>query len=178
MNMKNPTTKKAQSAMEYLMTYGWAILIIAVVLGALFSLGIFSGGNILGTACIASSGYLCQNPLYQHTNGGISVLVGQNTGTSWTSANIMFVPQGQSSSGGLPVTLTSAAFTAGLGNIITSGLTSGQSMTINLPVNGVVGAVSVGSSATGAIWVQYVALGCTTCTFQYAQLASINVKAT
>ena len=34
---------KAQSAMEYLMTYGWAILIIAVVLGALFELGVFSG---------------------------------------------------------------------------------------------------------------------------------------
>jgi hypothetical protein len=30
---------KAQSAMEYLMTYGWAILIIAVVLAALFALG-------------------------------------------------------------------------------------------------------------------------------------------
>ena len=29
--------------MEYLMTYGWAILIIAVVLGALFQLGVFSG---------------------------------------------------------------------------------------------------------------------------------------
>ena len=34
---------KAQSAMEYLMTDGWAILIIAVVLGALFELGVFSG---------------------------------------------------------------------------------------------------------------------------------------
>ncbi|MGC8538488.1 MAG: LamG domain-containing protein [Candidatus Micrarchaeia archaeon] len=34
--------KKAQSAMEYLMTYGWAILIIAVVLGALYQLGVFS----------------------------------------------------------------------------------------------------------------------------------------
>jgi len=33
---------KAQSAMEYLMTYGWAILIIAVVLGALFELGVFN----------------------------------------------------------------------------------------------------------------------------------------
>ena len=33
---------KSQSAMEYLMTYGWAILIIAVVLGALFSLGVFN----------------------------------------------------------------------------------------------------------------------------------------
>jgi len=33
---------RAQSAMEYLMTYGWAILIIAVVLGALFQLGVFN----------------------------------------------------------------------------------------------------------------------------------------
>ena len=31
--------------MEYLMTYGWAILIIAVVLGVLFQLGIFSSTN-------------------------------------------------------------------------------------------------------------------------------------
>ncbi len=36
---------KAQSAMEYLMTYGWAILIIAVVLGALFQLGVFNGAT-------------------------------------------------------------------------------------------------------------------------------------
>ena len=31
--------------MEYLMTYGWAILIIAVVLGALFQLGVFNAGT-------------------------------------------------------------------------------------------------------------------------------------
>ena len=36
---------KSQSAMEYLMTYGWAILIIAVVLGALFFLGVFNPNN-------------------------------------------------------------------------------------------------------------------------------------
>ena len=36
------SSSKAQSAMEYLMTYGWAILIIAVVLGALFGLGVFN----------------------------------------------------------------------------------------------------------------------------------------
>ncbi len=35
-----------QSAMEYLMTYGWAILIIAVVLGALFGLGFFNSANL------------------------------------------------------------------------------------------------------------------------------------
>jgi len=38
-------SSKAQSAMEYLMTYGWAILIIAVVLGALFQLGVFNANN-------------------------------------------------------------------------------------------------------------------------------------
>ncbi len=41
---------KAQSAMEYLMTYGWAILIIAVVLGALFQLGVFNGNNFASKA--------------------------------------------------------------------------------------------------------------------------------
>ncbi len=36
---------KSQSAMEYLMTYGWAILLIAIVLAALFSLGVFNSSN-------------------------------------------------------------------------------------------------------------------------------------
>ncbi len=38
-------SSKLQSAMEYLMTYGWAILIIAIVLVALFSLGVFNSAN-------------------------------------------------------------------------------------------------------------------------------------
>ena len=38
-------SKRLQSAMEYLITYGWAILVIAVVLGVLYSLGIFSPSN-------------------------------------------------------------------------------------------------------------------------------------
>jgi hypothetical protein len=37
------SSSKSQAAMEYLMTYGWAILIIAIVMVALFELGIFSG---------------------------------------------------------------------------------------------------------------------------------------
>ncbi len=37
---------RSQSAMEYLMTYGWAILVIAVVLGILFQLGVFNTANL------------------------------------------------------------------------------------------------------------------------------------
>ena len=34
--------KRGQSAMEYLMTYGWAILVVLIVLAALFYLGVFN----------------------------------------------------------------------------------------------------------------------------------------
>jgi Concanavalin A-like lectin/glucanases superfamily len=37
---------RSQSAMEYLMTYGWSILIIAVILGAMFQLGVFNSVNL------------------------------------------------------------------------------------------------------------------------------------
>ena len=44
-------TLRQQSAMEYLMTYGWSIVAIAVVVGALYSLGVFGGGANGATGC-------------------------------------------------------------------------------------------------------------------------------
>jgi hypothetical protein len=41
--------KKAQSAMEYLMTYGWAILIVIIVAAALYALGVFNPATFTGT---------------------------------------------------------------------------------------------------------------------------------
>ena len=58
MHKKVVKSISAQSAMEYLMTYGWAILIIAVVLAALFELGVFNGSNLAPQACIAQAGFV------------------------------------------------------------------------------------------------------------------------
>lgn len=41
--------KRGQSALEYLMTYGWAILIIVLVGAALYFLGVFAPGGFTGT---------------------------------------------------------------------------------------------------------------------------------
>ena len=41
--------RKAQAAMEYLMTYGWAILIVIIVAAAMYSLGIFNPATWTGT---------------------------------------------------------------------------------------------------------------------------------
>jgi len=42
--------KRAQSALEYLTTYGWAILLIAVVIGILFKLGLFAANTFSARA--------------------------------------------------------------------------------------------------------------------------------
>lgn len=39
--------RKSQGALEYLITYGWAILLIVIVGGALFALGVFNPSNWL-----------------------------------------------------------------------------------------------------------------------------------
>ena len=84
---------KLQSAMEYLMTYGWAILVIAIVLVALYALGVFNGTAFLQPSCIASSGYICTNQsavTYRLSNQYIIVgfSFGQNSGAPVYNAMI------------------------------------------------------------------------------------------
>jgi len=163
---------KAQSAMEYLMTYGWAILIIAVVLGALFSLGVFSGTSLLGTTCIASSGYYCSN-LVLH-GGALSFTFGQNTGVNWASATIFFWPSG--------ATAPSSTPTGSCANTISGGINSGQTVPVTLSGTcGPTGSTitlpsSLGSTIAGSIWAAYTTpSGGTT---YYTQVATLTAKAT
>ncbi len=150
---------KLQSAMEYLMTYGWSILIIAVVLGALFGLGVFNGAAALGSGCVAQPGFLCQMPVLS-SNGLLSASIGQAaqqqitviaTGCSNTASEPSFVGLRPS------VELTN-------GQILTS-----ISFQCPLVSN------TIGSSFTGTLWIEYT-------TPQYpgvtipAELGTIGVK--
>jgi len=140
---------KAQSAMEYLMTYGWAILIIAVVLGALFSLGVFSGSSLLGTSCIASSGFLCQNPLLS-TSGTLTATIGQENG--YTAYNAYFYISPQSSgvnSVGFPTTVSQCTSPPAGTNLV-----SGQEVTISCP-NVLPSPSPIGTPFSGYIWLNY-----------------------
>ncbi len=73
---------KSQAAMEYLMTYGWAILVIAVVLAALYSLGIFNPNTFAPKAsAFPFKGY--------HVTRGVSS-IGSPPMPSWYNAVIWF----------------------------------------------------------------------------------------
>ncbi|MCL5101959.1 MAG: hypothetical protein M1544_01200 [Candidatus Marsarchaeota archaeon] len=77
--MENGTgNKKAQSAMEYLITYGWAILIIAIALGVLFELGLFNPSSFVSTSCIFPADFSC---IYSNlaSNGTLTINMEQST---------------------------------------------------------------------------------------------------
>ena len=160
------TTFRAQSAMEYLMTYGWAILIIAVVLGALFSLGVFSGSSLLGTSCVAAPGYLCSNPTLL-TTGLLTFTFGQNTGS--TIYNVQIACSATTNSLGMPSNsqafnvIGSAGVPAGPWNGVVTGatLTSGQTITVTgLPCYGSLNTflgtgLSIGTTFSGYLLMNY-----------------------
>ena len=53
--------KKGQAAMEFLMTYGWAILVVLVAIGALAYFGVLSPGKFLPESCTIAPGYSCED---------------------------------------------------------------------------------------------------------------------
>lgn len=51
--------KKSQAAMEFLMTYGWAILVVLVAIGALAYFGVLSPDQFLPAKCTLPAGIAC-----------------------------------------------------------------------------------------------------------------------
>ncbi len=62
---------KMQSAMEYLTTYGWAILVIALVVGVLYSLGVFN--SIVQSPKLQPGGCFVDRPNGPGTNQFMSL---------------------------------------------------------------------------------------------------------
>ena len=74
------TRRKAQTALEYLISYGWMVLIIAVALAALYSLGIFNTSLFSADTCTMPASFGCQHPVLL-SNGFLTVSLTQETGT-------------------------------------------------------------------------------------------------
>ena len=53
------SASRAQAAMEFLMTYGWAILVVLIVIGALAYFGVLKPGGLLPEKCVFPSGINC-----------------------------------------------------------------------------------------------------------------------
>ena len=57
--MRISAYKKSQAAMEFLMTYGWAILVVLAAIAALAYFGVLSPEKFLPEKCILQPGIAC-----------------------------------------------------------------------------------------------------------------------
>lgn len=70
--------RKSQAAMEFLMTYGWAILVVLVAIGALAYFGVLSPDNFLPTKCQLPAGIACID--HRATATGVTVVLQNGLG--------------------------------------------------------------------------------------------------
>ncbi len=128
---------KSQSAAEYLSTYGWAILIIAVVLAVLYQLGVFGGSNFTGSSCLAVSGFLCKNVVL---NGGgtLSFVLGYVGSQTLTITGV-----------GCSNTTNAPSSFPGVGATLTSEQNFSASVKCSLPSQ------AIGTPFSGTLWIQY-----------------------
>ena len=86
---------KSQSALEYMMTYGWAILIIVIVAAVLYSFGIFSPSSSI-SATVTGFSNLGSVAAQCTANGVLRINLGDSTGYS---INITSITAKDSSTG-------------------------------------------------------------------------------
>ena len=126
---------KHQSAIEFLMTYGWAILVIAVIIGLLFQLGVFSPS--LPASCISGAPFFCSNPIL-YSNHTLAVQIGE-LGSTMTVTNLNCTASDA----------TPEIFTQTPQVKLISGTVSTLRFTCPLTSN------AVGTSFSGKLWIYY-----------------------
>ena len=146
-----PHAIKLQNAMEYLATYGWVILVIAIIIVILFELGIFNLGG--PSVCVAQAGYTCTNPVYG-TNA-ITFTVGQQSGQYYYDVGVFVAAQDQKLNpiSGAPENLTTATIYP-VANIIPSGGTAAAIFPAG-PTGGIQENAPIGTSFSGYVWIAY-----------------------
>jgi len=87
--------KRAQAAMEFLMTYGWAILVVLIAIGALAYFGVLDPGKFLPNRCSLPAGIACLDYLVEDFgpgNGEVSATLKNSLG--YDTATVILTASG------------------------------------------------------------------------------------
>ncbi len=77
---------RGQAALEYLSTYGWALLVLLVSIAALTYFGVIDVGKYIPSHCELSAGLICQD--YALTPDGTRLLLYNTYGYDLVDVNI------------------------------------------------------------------------------------------
>jgi len=105
------TFRKSQAAMEFLMTYGWAILVVLVAIGALAYFGVLSPDRFLPAKCTLPAGVACVD--FNIDSGNVNVVLRNGIGFDLTGVTIgvsgCTSPAGVSLANGAQATFTATS---------------------------------------------------------------------
>ena len=121
--------RKGQAAMEFLMTYGWAILVVLVVIGALAYFGVLSPSTLLPEKCTFPVSLSCTDHSISGT--AITLILQNGAGRDMTVTRIAAASEALGT-GNLGQGCTTGA--------ITTALRNGASATFTLSTGDVAGA--------------------------------------
>jgi hypothetical protein len=83
--------KKAQAAMEFLMTYGWAILVVLTGISALAYFGVLDTSTFIPKRCIFAPGLSCIDYEIEETTGRVKFALKNNLGDTITDVKVTLI---------------------------------------------------------------------------------------
>lgn len=147
--------RKAQSALEYLMTYGWAILIIVIVGAALFALGVFNPGGTTALQIRGLSNFQVDDALLSSA-GNLTLVLGVKTGKTTQVSDIDYSIQAytacNNTADDTDVTIpASQTRTSALGPAAVCSLTAGDQVYVDVDIDYSVAGSSLQHTDTGTL---------------------------
>jgi len=138
--------KKGQAAMEFLMTYGWAILAAVIAIGVLAYFGVFSPGKyVTGNAVVNPPFYV--NAQNIKASAGVTLELRDNGGEDYTIQSVVVSGCGTNSA----ATPIAAGETAAVTVVCVPALTAGDSFKGDITISYRKTGSSVDLTSTGTI---------------------------
>ena len=108
--------KKSQAAMEFLMTYGWAILVVLAAIAALAYFGVLSPEKFLPEKCLIETSFTCISSKVTSTESTIIFQNGYGKSVTIDSVDM----------GGCSKTFSTALQSEGEGTFVMDGCSNGD----------------------------------------------------
>jgi hypothetical protein len=137
---KGSDSKKGQAALDFMMTYGWAILLVVIIAVALFAMGIFEPANFVGSKAAGFGGVVVQSNSWSIDSAGtFSMKVTNTVGNPVRLDSIN-------------VTIASASVLVPVSNVT---IANGQDSAIFTSATGAFGPQSVGAGYSAKVNIKY-----------------------
>lgn len=135
--------RKGQAAMEFLMTYGWAILAAIIAIGVLAYFGVFSPGKYVTDSTVVNPPFYANGQNAMQSSGNVSIELKDNGGEDYVVTNVAIKSS------------TSAVVCSNTG--YNQSVTAGSAVVAKVPCTGLV----AGNSLKGDITITYMKSGST-----------------